>query len=55
MKIHYNAALRPETHVLPACRIGIIGSSKPRPAYRGTLDREKVTCKSCLITLGGKK
>ena len=51
MVVHYNAALRPENHVLPACVIGIIGSSKPRPQYRGTTDQAKVTCSRCLKKL----
>ncbi|WP_170232995.1 hypothetical protein [Trichloromonas acetexigens] len=55
MKTHYNAALHPATHVLPACRVGTIGTTKPRPAYHGTTDREKVTCKACLLALGDRK
>jgi len=52
MVIHYNAALHPETHVLPGCVIGIIGSSNPRPVYHGTINIDKVTCKRCLRSLG---
>lgn len=52
--IHYNAALQPALHVLPGCVIGIIGSSRPRPAYRGTTEIDKVTCKRCLRSLGRK-
>ena len=51
MVIHYNAALHPETHVLPACVIGIIGSTKNRPPYQGTTNQAKVTCLRCLKAL----
>jgi len=50
-KIHFNAALNPENLVLPACMIGIIGSTKARPDYRGTTERDRVTCTRCLKQL----
>jgi len=54
MKTYYNAALRPENNVLPACMIGLIGSSRKRPNYRGTTDFEQITCERCLRKLGKK-
>lgn len=52
MKTHFNAALRPENHVLPACMIGSIGSPRRREiTYHGTTDKAQVTCVRCLKTL----
>ncbi len=54
-KIHFNAALHPESHVLPACMIGIIGSTRARADYRGTTKKERVTCARCLTMAEAEK
>jgi hypothetical protein len=48
MTTHYNHALAPTRSILPACRIGALGSGADYSRWRATTDTTKVTCKTCL-------